>query len=106
MHLQCVVDACVIAASAVLEPIHLGISLGGFCTDLTSSCSDIATDLQVLDMLEQDDAVRQALPVVCANHPDHVSKITDAKHFDTFVRDGGCSRQCQARMPCGHTCPR
>lgn len=63
-------------------------------------------DLQVLDMLEENDAVGPALPVVCANHPDDVSKITNAEDFDTFVRDGGCSRQCIARMPCGHSCPR
>lgn len=62
--------------------------------------------LQVLAMLETDDAVGQALPVVCANHPTHITSITNAADFDAFVRDGGCSRQCQVRMPCGHTCPR
>ena len=57
-------------------------------------------------MLEEDEAVGQALPVVCANHPEHVSNIREVNDFDTFVRDGGCSRQCTARMPCGHTCSR
>lgn len=61
---------------------------------------------QVLDMLEEDEAVDQALPVVCANHPAHVANIKEVGDFNTFVRDGGCSLQCTARMPCGHTCSR
>lgn len=57
-------------------------------------------------MLEEDEAVGQALPVVCATHPHHKTKIKEVKDFDTYVRDGGCSLQCTARMPCGHTCSR
>lgn len=57
-------------------------------------------------MLEEDDAVGQALPLVCANHPEYVSGIKTAADFDIYARDGGCSQQCNARMPCGHTCPR
>ncbi len=62
--------------------------------------------MQVMGLLEGDDAVGQALPVVCANHPESVNKLRSAADFDTFVRDGGCSRQCSARMTCGHSCPR
>lgn len=59
-----------------------------------------------MGLLEGDDAVGQALPVVCANHPESVNKLRSAADFDTFVRDGGCSLQCSTRMPCGHSCPR
>jgi len=62
--------------------------------------------MQVMGLLEGDDAVGQALPVVCANHPESVNMMRSAADFDTFVRDGGCSLQCSARMPCGHSCPR
>ncbi|KAL3153759.1 hypothetical protein ABBQ32_013348 [Trebouxia sp. C0010 RCD-2024] len=61
---------------------------------------------EVLGMLEEDNAVGESLPVVCANHRNQVTQISAARDFDTFVRDGGCSLQCTARMPCGHTCPR
>ncbi|KAL3140347.1 hypothetical protein ABBQ38_004611 [Trebouxia sp. C0009 RCD-2024] len=61
---------------------------------------------EVLDMLEDNDAIGESLPVVCVNHPNQVTQIRAARDFDTFVRDGGCSLQCTARMPCGHTCPR
>lgn len=61
---------------------------------------------QVLDMLEEEEAVGQAVPVVCANHPAHVANIREVNDFNIFVRDGGCSLQCTARMPCGHTCSR
>ncbi|KAL0023606.1 hypothetical protein WJX77_006297 [Trebouxia sp. C0004] len=61
---------------------------------------------QVTGLLEGDDAVGQALPVVCANHPESVNMLRSAADFDTFARDGGCSLQCSARMPCGHSCPR
>ena len=57
-------------------------------------------------MLERDQAVGQSLPVVCHNHPDCVTQIKHASDFDTFVRDGGCSLQCTARLPCGHACSR
>ena len=57
-------------------------------------------------MLEDSRAVADVLPVVCHNHPDSTSFIKEASDFDTLVRDGGCSRACTTRLPCGHACSR
>ena len=70
------------------------------------SADGACVNCQVLDMLEHDEAVGQSLPVVCHNHPDCVNQIRHARDFDTFVRDGGCSLRCTARLPCGHACSR
>ncbi|KAK9808579.1 hypothetical protein WJX72_000022 [[Myrmecia] bisecta] len=61
---------------------------------------------QVLEMLEADDCVGPALPVVCQNHPATVTLIQQACDFDIQAKEGGCTLQCEARLPCGHKCTR
>ena len=47
-----------------------------------------------------------ALSLFCENHPqDDGVKVTTADDFNK-VPEGGCLKPCQARLPCGHVCPR
>ncbi|GAB4814482.1 hypothetical protein N2152v2_001528 [Parachlorella kessleri] len=82
----------------------------------------------VVATLEEGGRIGPALPLVCQNHPDTgkwwqrqqgitvysneaggVHAVTEVRHwedFDRFVSDGGCSRRCTVRLPCGHACPK
>ena len=43
------------------------------------------------------------LKLVCHNHPDTGTEVSLSSDF-MKVPEGGCSRPCEARLPCGHAC--
>ncbi len=57
-------------------------------------------------MLEADDCIGERLMLVCQNHPETVTPIRTAAEFDAYAREGGCSKPCDKRLPCGHACQR
>ena len=59
--------------------------------------------LDIIKSLEQKNRVVKALPLTCQNHPD---TITLAELPDDFQKapEGGCMRQCDFRLECGHVC--
>jgi len=57
---------------------------------------------QVIEMLAKDQAIGDAIPLVCQLHPDTISLIKEPEDFPERVADGGCSRTCTARLGCGH----
>eukprot|EP00124_Ichthyophonus_hoferi_P002733 Ihof_evm4s199 gene=Ihof_evmTU4s199 len=61
---------------------------------------------QVLTILEKEGNLGKALTLRCPNHPNRLTVITQPKHFATLAGEGGCSLQCDYRLPCGHSCKR
>ncbi|XP_046472752.1 NFX1-type zinc finger-containing protein 1-like isoform X1 [Neodiprion pinetum] len=53
--------------------------------------------------LENNDAIGSSLVLQCQNHPDQLTEIRKANDFK-ISPTGGCSRQCDTVLPCGHTC--
>lgn len=53
--------------------------------------------------LSAQDAIGTALEIFCQNHTDEKTKVCSKEDFNA-VPDGGCSRSCGYRMPCGHAC--
>ena len=44
---------------------------------------------------------------MCSNHPHAPSlRVREAEDIRERANDGGCSRKCDARLACGHSCPR
>ncbi|CAM9746103.1 unnamed protein product [Ascophyllum nodosum] len=60
----------------------------------------------VLPSLRSENAIGPALELQCARHEDAITTIRKPEEFDSLAGDGGCSRACSLRLPCGHTCAR
>ena len=62
----------------------------------------------VIDGLAKAGQVGEAIPLRCQNpeHADDGMLARTPAEFQTFAGDGGCSRQCAFRRPCGHSCRR
>ncbi|XP_077984204.1 NFX1-type zinc finger-containing protein 1-like [Glandiceps talaboti] len=45
------------------------------------------------------------LPLVCQCHEDSVTTVMNSRDFDR-VPLGGCGKQCEEKLPCGHMCGR
>lgn len=61
---------------------------------------------QVLVKLEKEGCVGPGLPIKCHLHSDETKYITSAQDFQAKAPEGGCTRMCSTRLPCGHQCPR
>ncbi|KAI0930201.1 hypothetical protein AcV5_006978 [Taiwanofungus camphoratus] len=59
----------------------------------------------VISQLEEDNSVGDAFPVRCHRHQEAVEYISRPGHLPRIAPDGGCLRQCDARLNCGHLCP-
>lgn len=58
-------------------------------------------------LLERNGSLGPAFQLRCHNHPDSVTAIQSPERFEELVGDGGCTRQCEVKLPrCGHRCPR
>ncbi|KAI0294249.1 P-loop containing nucleoside triphosphate hydrolase protein, partial [Multifurca ochricompacta] len=64
-----------------------------------------ATWKVILDEMEDEDQIGYALPIVCPRHPLAVHSISKPGELPTFAPEGGCLRQCEFRLACGHVCP-
>lgn len=49
-------------------------------------------------------AIGDALELYCQNHADYKSLVNSKDEFNA-APEGGCSRSCGYRLPCGHSCP-
>ncbi|PCH43420.1 nucleoside triphosphate hydrolase protein [Wolfiporia cocos MD-104 SS10] len=59
----------------------------------------------VIAQLEQSESVGAAFPVQCQRHPDHINYVSKPGELPRIAPDGGCLRQCDTRLKCGHLCP-
>ncbi|CAL1285236.1 unnamed protein product [Larinioides sclopetarius] len=57
----------------------------------------------IIGILEDNKAIGSALPLMCQNHTDNSVAVTNDSDFD-LVLEGGCTRQCDFRLLCGHQC--
>ena len=48
--------------------------------------------------------IGSSLPLQCSSHGT-ITNVSSGSDFDK-VRDGGCDKQCNTRLPCNHICPR
>ncbi|CAM9311631.1 unnamed protein product, partial [Sphacelaria rigidula] len=60
----------------------------------------------VIPTLQAKGAIGSTIELQCARHEDTVTTITKPEEFDSLAGDGGCSRPCSFRLPCGHACVR
>ncbi|CAM9306733.1 unnamed protein product [Pylaiella littoralis] len=60
----------------------------------------------VIPTLREKGAIGPTLELQCARHEDNITVIRKHEEFASLAGDGGCSRACSARLPCGHTCVR
>ncbi|KAI0313808.1 hypothetical protein OF83DRAFT_1248643 [Amylostereum chailletii] len=59
----------------------------------------------ILDEMETHDQIGYGFPIVCPRHPDRKIVVTKPGQLSTQSPEGGCLLPCDARLPCGHTCP-
>ncbi|KAI0190325.1 hypothetical protein F4808DRAFT_476549 [Astrocystis sublimbata] len=59
---------------------------------------------QVITMLRNGGNLGPVLQLRCPRHPDHPIKVSTPDHFLQFSPEGGCHRQCDERLLCGHAC--
>ncbi|KAI1332021.1 hypothetical protein F5Y16DRAFT_358334 [Xylariaceae sp. FL0255] len=59
---------------------------------------------QVLTILQDTHSIGPTLPLQCPRHPDYLVEVSMPDHFLQFCPEGGCNRQCDQRLYCGHAC--
>ncbi|XP_059147746.1 NFX1-type zinc finger-containing protein 1-like [Physella acuta] len=60
----------------------------------------------ISETAKEQQVIGRNLELVCVNHPDHVTIVSQPEDFQKEVPEGGCNRKCEAKLPCGHACPR
>ncbi|KAI0904565.1 hypothetical protein F4823DRAFT_203748 [Ustulina deusta] len=58
----------------------------------------------VIRMLRDRSNIGSTLQLQCPRHPDQLIEVSTPDHFLQFSPEGGCSRQCDQRLSCGHAC--
>ena len=56
--------------------------------------------------LRSADRVSATVQVQCQRHPSTLTDVSTALDFRSRCMDGGCSLPCEARLSCGHCCPK
>ncbi|RAH44654.1 P-loop containing nucleoside triphosphate hydrolase protein [Aspergillus brunneoviolaceus CBS 621.78] len=59
---------------------------------------------KVIDMLERNGNIGNALDLTCPRHPDTPITVSEPEHFIQYSPEGGCCLQCGKRLQCGHPC--
>ncbi|KAI1423512.1 hypothetical protein F5Y12DRAFT_798354 [Xylaria sp. FL1777] len=59
---------------------------------------------QVITMLRNRNNIGPNLQLQCPRHPGQVIEVSTPDHFLQFSPEGGCHRQCDQRLSCGHGC--
>ncbi|EMD37515.1 hypothetical protein CERSUDRAFT_114154 [Gelatoporia subvermispora B] len=88
--------------NVALSRAREGLYIFGNAADL---CARSKMWRTVIDQLTQTDCVGDALPVRCDRHPETVEMISKPGQLSRVAPDGGCLRQCDSRLKCGHLCP-
>ena len=60
--------------------------------------------LPILDYLKEEACIVNAIPSFCQLHPADVVHLKTVDDFKTKRPSGGCNKQCEFRMMCGHVC--
>ncbi|KAI9460071.1 hypothetical protein HD554DRAFT_2028943 [Boletus coccyginus] len=59
----------------------------------------------ILEELDAQDASGPALPVACHRHRERVEYVSSPSQLSRIAPDGGCMKQCDTLLECGHLCP-
>ncbi|XP_054720298.1 NFX1-type zinc finger-containing protein 1-like [Uloborus diversus] len=57
----------------------------------------------IVSVLQEKQSIGSSLQLTCQNHPTVSTIVSHEKDFDA-VPEGGCTRNCEFRLMCGHTC--
>ena len=66
---------------------------------------DVTVWPEILANVSHKQCIGKALPLYCQNHPQTIVTVSCSKDF-CKCPEGGCEKKCNARLDCGHTCPR
>ncbi|KAJ3544380.1 hypothetical protein NM688_g5751 [Phlebia brevispora] len=88
--------------NVALSRAREGLFILGNAKDLASRSKMWRT---VINLLEKDDGVGNGFPIICHRHPEDVQCVSKPGQLPRIAPDGGCLRQCDARLGCGHMCP-
>ena len=58
----------------------------------------------IVNDIERKNLVGEALPLHCTNHSDTRYVAKTSNDFKQFSPNGGCLKDCEYRLPCGHAC--
>ena len=61
---------------------------------------------EIVQIFHEHDRIGPNLHLRCQNHPQTIAAISNPADFETHACDGGCSLPCNARLDCGHVCPK
>uniref|UniRef100_A0A6J0UWU2 NFX1-type zinc finger-containing protein 1 n=1 Tax=Pogona vitticeps TaxID=103695 RepID=A0A6J0UWU2_9SAUR len=78
---------------------------GLYCIGNMAMLGKVPLWSKILHVLRGKGQVGPALRLSCQNHPETKTDVAQPKDFQK-VPEGGCSRPCEARLSCGHVCPR
>jgi AAA domain len=93
--------------NVLLSRARSGMFIVGNTECLTKSNAGSAVWGPILNLLSVAGQVRPGLPTLCQLHPDDDPiELRTPEDFRLHRPNGGCSRQCDFRMPCGHPCPK
>ena len=59
---------------------------------------------RIMSDMEKKGCLGEALPLYCCNHPDTKSMAKSHEDFAKNALCGGCTRDCEFRLDCGHVC--
>jgi len=88
--------------NVMLSRAHYGMYIMGNANQLKLQ-SDMWS--RVLATLEEKGLLGPAYDLTCQTHEDYHVSVKSAEEIYRTSPDGGCPRQCGARLPCGHVCP-
>lgn len=78
---------------------------GLYCIGNFDCLSEKSTLWQkLMTYLKSQNAIGNALELYCQNHTDYKTLVNSKNDFNK-APEGGCSRSCSFRLPCGHSCP-
>jgi AAA domain len=93
--------------NVLLSRARFGMFIVGNSECLTQLNAGSAVWGPILNILSAAGQVRSGLPTFCQLHPDDDPiELRTPQDFRLYRPNGGCSRPCDFRMPCGHPCPK
>jgi hypothetical protein len=92
--------------NVLLSRARHGMYLIGNSRTLLQTPSGRKTWEPLIQMLQESNQLRTGLPTVCQLHSeDDPIELRLPKEFRLQRPNGGCTRPCRYRLPCGHVCP-
>lgn len=92
--------------NVLLSRARYGMFLVGDSSTLLRSKKGRDVWEPILEQLSLAGRVMKGLPTTCQLHPnDAPIPLSCPSDFRKFRPNGGCSRPCESRLPCGHACP-